>query len=79
MTVKLTLSVSPEVVKKAKQTARRRKTSISKLVESYLEKISESSSGSITQDIIANAPKSKTKTGTEKSILKQKLSKKHGH
>jgi hypothetical protein len=79
MTVKLTLSVSADVVEKAKQAARRRKTSVSRLVESYLEKISASASGSVTSDIISNAPKTKTKAGTEKAILKQKLSKKYGH
>jgi hypothetical protein len=79
MTVKLTLSVSAEVVEKAKQTARRRKTSVSKLVETYLQKISDTPNGSVTQDIIAHAPKAKTKPGTEKSILKQKLAKKYGH
>lgn len=79
MTVKLTLSVSPEVIKKAKQTARRRKTSISKLVEAYLHKISDTQTGSLTSEIIANAPARKTKPGTEKKILKQKLTKKHGN
>jgi hypothetical protein len=79
MTVKLTLSVSADVVEKAKQTARRRKTSVSKLVEGYLEKISTSAAGSVTGDIIAHAPKSNTKVGTEKTILKQKLSKKYGY
>lgn len=79
MTVKLTLSVSAEVVAKAKLTARRRKTSVSKLVENYLHKISDTQSGSVTQEILAHAPKQKTKPGTEKTILKQKLSKKYGH
>jgi Family of unknown function (DUF6364) len=79
MTVKLTLSVSADVVEKAKHAARRRKTSVSKLVETYLQKISDTPSGSITKDIISSAPKNKTKPATEKSILKQKLKKKYGH
>jgi Family of unknown function (DUF6364) len=79
MTVKLTLSVTPEVIEKAKVTARRRKTSVSKLVEEYLRKISEVKEGSVTQEIIAHAPVKKTKPGTEKKILKQKLGAKYGY
>lgn len=40
MTTKLTLSVEPEVVHGAKRYAARRKTSVSKLVQGYLRRIS---------------------------------------
>lgn len=40
MTTKLTLSIDPEDVRSAKRYAARRKTSVSKLVQGYLRRIS---------------------------------------
>jgi len=40
MSTKLTLKVSQKTIEKAKTHARKRKTSVSKLVENYLDKIS---------------------------------------
>lgn len=79
MTTKLTLSLSAGVIIKAKETARRRKTSVSKLVEAYLKKISTADTGSITEKIIEQAPAQKTKPGTKTAILKKKLKAKYEH
>ena len=78
MYTKLTLNITDTVVEKAKRTARKRKTSVSRLVESFLTKISEDQETTIVQSIVENAPKKKTKPGTEKEIIKVYLKKKHG-
>lgn len=80
MTTKLTLSISATVIKKAKQAARRQKTSVSKMVEAYLEKTSRRPvKNSVTATILQNAPAQKTKPGTEKNILRNKLMAKYDH
>lgn len=40
MTGKLTLSVDPEVIRKAKRVAKKRGTSVSRMVQTYLEIVS---------------------------------------
>jgi len=42
MTRKLTLSVDPAVIERAKQAAKKRGTSVSRMVETYLELVSRS-------------------------------------
>lgn len=80
MTTKLTLSISAAVIKKAKQAARRQKTSVSKMVELYLEKNSRRPvKKSVTATILLNAPAQKTKSGTEKNVLRNKLMAKYDH
>jgi Family of unknown function (DUF6364) len=80
MTTKLTLSISAAVVKKAKQVARRQKTSVSKMVETYLEKTGRHPvKNSVTETILQNAPAQKTKPGAEKNILRKKLSVKYDY
>jgi Asp-tRNA(Asn)/Glu-tRNA(Gln) amidotransferase A subunit family amidase len=78
MYTKLTLNITDTVVENAKRTARKRKTSVSRLVEDFLSKISEERETSIVKSIIENAPKKKTMPGTEKKIIKAYLKKKHG-
>jgi hypothetical protein len=77
MFAKLTLNISQSVIEKAKKTARGKKTSLSRLVENYLAKISEDKGESVVSSIIKNAPANKTKPGTEKKILKKALSHKY--
>ncbi len=80
MYTKLTLNISQAVVEKAKTTARKRRTSVSKMVEDFLKKVSsiEDSSGSVVQSIIANAPSHTIKAGTEKQIKEKRLKEKYG-
>jgi Asp-tRNA(Asn)/Glu-tRNA(Gln) amidotransferase A subunit family amidase len=79
MYTKLTLNITDTVVEKAKRAAKKRKTSVSRLVEDFLNKISEEKEGeSVVSFFIKNAPKNKTKPGTEKEIIKAYLKKKHG-
>ncbi|HEY8689699.1 MAG TPA: DUF6364 family protein [Chitinophagaceae bacterium] len=79
MLTKLTLNISKPVIEKAKRTARKKRTSISRLVEEYLKKISsEGEEESIVDYMIKNAPTKKTPYGAEKKILKEKLIKKYG-
>jgi glutamyl-tRNA reductase len=79
MTTKLTLSISEEVVKNAKKAAKKKNTSVSKIVEDYLRKVSKSlNDKSITETIFENAPNVKTVRGTEKNILANKLKQKYG-
>lgn len=78
MYTKLTLNITDTVVEKAKRAAKKRKTSVSRLVEGFLNKISEEKETSIVQSIIDNAPVKKTKPRTEKAIIKAYLTKKHG-
>ena len=59
MYTKLTLNITDTVVEKAKRAARKRKTSVSRMVEEYLEKISADDQQSVVQSIIANAPAKK--------------------
>jgi uncharacterized protein YdaU (DUF1376 family) len=80
MLTKLTLSISEDVIKRAKSVARKRKTSISKMVERFLSNTSiELENKSITETILANAPASKTPLGKEKEILRQKLKAKYAN
>jgi hypothetical protein len=75
---KLTLNIRRSVIEKAKKSARRKKKSLSRLVEDYLEKLSAINSSSFVDDIIQNAPAQKTKKGNEKNILRSRLKSKHG-
>ena len=78
MFTKLTLNISQSVIEKAKKTARKKRTSVSRLVEHFLNNLSDNKKESVVSSIIKNAPKKKTKRGAEKKILKQTLIKKHG-
>ncbi len=77
MFTKLTLNISKPVIEMAKKTARKKRTSISRLVEEYLKKISIEQE-SVVSVIIKNAPVKKTSYGSEKKLLKSKLAKKYG-
>ena len=74
---KLTLNIRRSVIAEAKKKARQKKRSLSKLVEDYLENLSRSNASSFVGDIIANAPKKKTRKGSEKTILRRKLKNKY--
>jgi Asp-tRNA(Asn)/Glu-tRNA(Gln) amidotransferase A subunit family amidase len=78
MFTKLTLNISKGVIEQAKKTARKRKTSISRLVEEYLKKISHEEEDLVVSYMIKNAPAVKTPVGEEKKILKKRLLKKYG-
>ena len=78
MFTKLTLNISRVVIENAKKTARKKRTSVSRLVEHFLKNLSDGKKESVVSSIIKNAPKNKTKPGTEKKILKQTLLKKYG-
>jgi hypothetical protein len=77
MLTKLTLNISKPVIEEAKKTARRKKTSISRLVEDFLKKITKENKDSVVDYMIKNAPVIKTPYGSEKEILKKKLIKKY--
>ena len=77
MLTKLTLNISKPVIEKAKKTARKKRTSISRLVEEFLKKISNEEEESVVSYMIRNAPVIKTPYGTEKKFLKKKLVKKY--
>jgi len=74
---KLTLNIRRSVIEKAKKKAKQRKRSLSRLVEDYLENLSRSGSSSFVEDIVINAPKKKTRRGSEKVILKRNLKAKY--
>lgn len=78
MYAKLTLNIKKSVIEGAKRNARKRKKSLSRLVENYLEKLALSDSPSLVDHIISNAPRKKTRVGSEKEILKKKLKRKYG-
>ena len=78
MFTKLTLNISRPVIEKAKITARKRRTSISRLVEEFLKKISSEKNESIVDYMKKNAPLIKTPRDDEKKILKRKLTGKYG-
>ena len=78
MLTKLTLNISKPVIEKAKKTARKKRTSISRLVEEYLKKISTEDEESVVSYMIKHAPVIKTQYGSEKIILKKKLVNKYG-
>lgn len=78
MNTKLTLNINEAVIAKAKIMARKKKTSISRLVEEYLTKISSEKEASIVDLIIKNAPAKKTRRGAEKKILISRLKEKYG-
>ncbi len=78
MFTKLTLNISKTVIEKAKTTARKRRVSLSRLVEEYLKRISEENKESVVSFMIKNAPAIKTPDGKEKEILRKKLLQKHG-
>lgn len=78
MNTKLTLNINEVVIAKAKIMARKKKTSISRLVEEYLTKISSEKETSIVDLIIKNAPANKTRRGAEKKILVSRLKEKYG-
>jgi Asp-tRNA(Asn)/Glu-tRNA(Gln) amidotransferase A subunit family amidase len=80
MNTKLTLNISEALVAKAERVAKRRKTSVSQLVEDFLNKISEEKeTESVVNFFIENAPSKKTKPGTEKAIITAYLKQKHGY
>jgi Asp-tRNA(Asn)/Glu-tRNA(Gln) amidotransferase A subunit family amidase len=80
MNTKLTLNISEAIVAKAQRVAKRRKTSVSQLVEDFLNKISEEKeTESVVNFFIENAPAKKTKPGTEKAIITAYLKQKHGY
>jgi hypothetical protein len=80
MTTKLTLSISAKVIDDAKEIASKQNTSLSKMVESYLQnRIISQSDISITNKILQKAPSNKTARGEEKNILKTKLQKKYAN
>lgn len=78
MNTKLTLNISDSVIAKAKIVARKNRTSISRLVESYLTKITSQSELSVVDAIIKNAPAKKTARGSEKKVLFERLKTKYG-
>jgi hypothetical protein len=81
MTTKLTLSLDDKIISKAKKIAARKKTSISKLVSNYFEKLPETENKSkINLDDLAGILK-KGRHLTDKDIDDIKwehLKKKHG-
>ncbi len=80
MTAKLTLSISEATIIKAKKIARKRNTSVSKMVEQFLNSTSATlGNESIIDTILNNAPKQKTTFGTEKEILQKKLKAKYAN
>lgn len=78
MNTKLTLNISESVIARAKIVARKNRTSVSRLVESYLTKITSQSELSLVDTIIKNAPAKKTAAGSEKKVLLDRLKTKHG-
>ncbi len=78
MLTKLTLNISKPVIEEAKKTARRKKTSISRLVEDFLKKITKENKDSVVDYMIKNSPVIKTPYGSEKETIKKKLIKKYG-
>ena len=81
MTTKLTLSLDDKIVAKAKKIAARKKTSISKLVANYFERLPESENKKqINLDEIAGAlKKARHLTDEELDTIKwEHLKKKHG-
>jgi Family of unknown function (DUF6364) len=78
MNTKLTLNINELVIAKAKIVARKNKTSVSRLVEEFLTRISSQKEPSIVDTIIKNAPANKTKPGTEKKVLLSRLKEKYG-
>ena len=80
MYTKLTLNITDTVVEKAKRAAKRRNTSVSRLVEDYLKKIpEEKESESAVSFFINNAPAKKIKPETEKNLIKAYLKKKYSN
>lgn len=77
MSTKLTLNINENVIAKAKIVARKKRTSVSRMVEEFLTKISSQPELSIVDTIIKNAPAKKTKSGTEKKLLLSTLKKKY--
>jgi len=77
MSTKLTLTINETVIARAKIIARKKRTSVSRMVEEFLTKISSQSALSIVDTIIKNAPAKKTKSGTEKKVLISMLKKKY--
>jgi len=78
MYTKLTLNIDESVIAKAKIVARKNKTSLSRLVEQFLTKISSEKETSLVDTIIKNAPSKKTKPGAEKMVLLSRLKEKYG-
>jgi len=77
MSTKLTLNINETVIARAKIVARKKRTSVSRMVEEFLTKISSQTELSIVDTIIKNAPAKKTKSGTEKKVLISMLKKKY--
>ncbi len=78
MSTKLTLNINETVIARAKIVARKKRTSVSRMVEEFLTKISSQTELSIVDTIIKNAPAKKTQPGKEKRVLISILKKKYG-
>ncbi len=81
MTTKLTLSLDDKIISKAKKIAARKKTSISKLVSNYFEKLPEKESKK-DPSVLIGILKPKNKSSDVEAAIKnarwEYLKKKHG-
>ena len=81
MTTKLTLSLDDKIIVKAKKIAARKKTSISKLVSNYFEKLPDEE-GKKDPSVLIGILKPKNKSVDVEEIIKnarwEYLKKKHG-
>lgn len=81
MTTKLTLSLDEKVISKAKRIAARKKTSISKLVTNYFEKLPDEENKK-DPSVLIGALKPKAKSVNIEEVIKNArwdhLKKKHG-
>lgn len=78
MNTKLTLNINRKILEDAKIAAARRKKSLSKMVEGYLQQVASTSTGSIVDEIIKMAPSYKSITTSDKDIIKSKKIVKYG-
>ena len=62
MSTRLTLNINEAVIARAKIVAPKKRTSVSRMVEEFLTKISSQTEFSIVDTIIKNAPAKKNKT-----------------
>ncbi|MEO7264109.1 MAG: DUF6364 family protein [Ferruginibacter sp.] len=72
MNTKLTLNINRKILEDAKKAAARRKKSLSKMVEGYLQQVAATSTGSIVDEIIQMAPSYKSVATPDKEIIKSK-------
>lgn len=78
MNTKLTLNINRKILEDAKKAAARRKKSLSKMVEGYLQQVAATTTGSIVDEIILMAPNYKPSPISDKEILKAKKMAKYG-